>query len=93
MSSRWHDSQVVEYLSLLTIHVSEFALYLSYYFYSLYDEDGSLYLYSFICLSASSSSRMIALLLYHSIAPCTSKGDISASAICHLRRFAFSFNI
>ena len=27
------------------------------------------------------------LLCYHSIAPCTSKGDISASAISHLWRF------
>ena len=27
------------------------------------------------------------LLCYHSIAPCTSKGDISTSAICHLWRF------
>ena len=33
------------------------------------------------------------LLRYHSMAPCTSKGGISASAICHLWRFAFSFNI
>ena len=30
---------------------------------------------------------------YHSIAPYTSKGDISANAICHLWRFVFSFNI
>ena len=31
---------------------------------------------------------MAALMLcYHSIAPCTFKGDISASAICHLYRF------
>ena len=27
---------------------------------------------------------MIAILLYHSIALCTYKGDISASAICHV---------
>ena len=26
------------------------------------------------------------MLCYHSIAPCTSKGDIGASAICHLCR-------
>ena len=32
-------------------------------------------------------------LCYHSIAPCTSKGDISASAICYLERFVFSFSI
>ena len=32
------------------------------------------------------SSRMTTLLLYHSIAPCTSKDGISASAICHLWR-------
>ena len=45
---------------------------------------GWLYLYSFICWS----SRVgVFLLCYHSIAPCTSKGDISASAICHLWRF------
>ena len=37
---------------------------------------------------------MAALILcYHSIAPCTCKSDISASAICYLWRFAFSFNI
>ena len=36
---------------------------------------------------------MIALLLcYHFIAPCTSKGGISASAICHLWWFVFCFN-
>ena len=33
------------------------------------------------------------LLCYHSMAPCTSKGGISARAICYLWRFAFSFNI
>ena len=50
----------------------------------------SLFIYLFICWS----SRMTALLLcYHSIAPCTSKGGISASAICRLWRFVFSFNI
>ena len=37
---------------------------------------------------------MAALLLcYLSIAPCTCKDDISASAICRLQRFVFSFNI
>ena len=37
---------------------------------------------------------MTALLLCcQSIAPCTSKGGISASAICHLWRFVFIFNI
>ena len=37
---------------------------------------------------------MTALLLcYHSIAPCTSRGGISASAICHLWRFVSSFHI
>ena len=37
---------------------------------------------------------MTALLLrYHSIAPCLSKGGISASAICPLWGFVFSFNI
>ena len=35
---------------------------------------------------------MTALLLYHSIAQCTSKGVISGSAICYLR-FNFSSNI
>ena len=35
----------------------------------------------------------VLLLCYHSIAPCTSKGDISASAICHLWRFDFSFDV
>ena len=36
---------------------------------------------------------IVLLLCYQSIAPCTSKGGISASAICHLWRFVFSFNI
>ena len=37
---------------------------------------------------------MVALMLcYHSVAPCTCKGDISASAICHLYMCVFSFNI
>ena len=36
---------------------------------------------------------MTALLLYHSIAPCTSKGGISASAICHTWRFVIRFKI
>ena len=35
-------------------------------------------------LGICGSSRMIALLLYHSIAPCTSKRGISASSVCHL---------
>ena len=36
---------------------------------------------------------MTALLLcYHSIAPCTSRDGISASAICHLWGFVSSFN-
>ena len=46
--------------------------------------DVSLFIYLFICWS---SRVCVFLLCYHSIAPCTSKGDISASAICHLRRF------
>ena len=33
------------------------------------------------------------LFCYHSMAPCTSKGGISASAIYNLWRFAFGFNI
>ena len=33
------------------------------------------------------------LFCYHSMALCTSRGGISTSAICHLWRFAFSFNI
>ena len=50
----------------------------------------SLFIYLFICWS----NRMAALLLhYHSIAPCTSKCGISASAICHFWRFVFRFNI
>ena len=50
----------------------------------------SLFIYLFVCWS----SRMTDLLLcYHSIAPCTSKDCISASAICHLWRFVFHFNI
>ena len=37
---------------------------------------------------------MAALLLcYHCIAPCPSKGVISASDICRLSRFVFSYNI
>ena len=36
---------------------------------------------------------MTALMPYHSIAPCTSRGGISASAIYHLWRFVSSFNI
>ena len=37
---------------------------------------------------------MTALLLrYHSVAPYISKGGINVSAICHLWRFVFSFNI
>ena len=47
----------------------------------------SLFIYLFICWS----SRMTALLLCYSIAPCTFKGGISA--ISHLWRFVFSFNI
>ena len=51
---------------------------------------GCIFIYLFICWS----SRMTALLLcYHSIAPCTSKGGISASAIGHPWRFLFIFNI
>ena len=46
--------------------------------------DISLFIYLFICWS---SKVGVYLLCYHSIAPCTSKGDISASAICHLWRF------
>ena len=39
-----------------------------------------MYIYLFVyCWS----SRMTALFLYHSITPCTSKGDISASAIVY----------
>ena len=42
--------------------------------------DVSLFIYLFICWI----SRVgVFLLCYHSIAPCTSKGDISVSAICH----------
>ena len=33
------------------------------------------------------------LLCYHSIAPCTSEGGISASGICHFWRFVFNVNI
>ena len=37
---------------------------------------------------------MAALMLcYRSIAPCTCKDDIGASAICHLKGFAFRFNV
>ena len=36
---------------------------------------------------------MTALLLCYHIAPCTFKGGTSASEICHLWRFVFSFNI
>ena len=37
---------------------------------------------------------MAALMLcYYSIAPCTCKGDISVSAICHFYRIGFRFNI
>ena len=36
---------------------------------------------------------MTDLLLCYSIAPCTSKGCISTSDICHLWRFLFSFNM
>ena len=45
-----------------------------------------MYLYSFICLSAGAvqwESSFFAI----TIAPCTSKGDISASDICHLWMF------
>ena len=43
-----------------------------------------LFIYLFICWS----NGMVALLLcYHFIALCTSKGDISASAICFLWKF------
>ena len=50
----------------------------------------SLFIYLFICWS----SRMTALLLCcHSVAPCSSKGGISASAICQLWRFVFRSNI
>ena len=49
-----------------------------------------IFIYFFMCWS----SRMIALLLCcHSVAPCTSKGGISVSAICHLWRVVFSFNM
>ena len=41
--------------------------------------DVSLFIYLFICYS----NRRTALLLYHSIALCASKGGISASVICH----------
>ena len=40
----------------------------------------SLFIYLFICWS---SGVEVFLLCYHSIAPCTSKSNISASAICH----------
>ena len=44
-----------------------------------------IHLFVYICWS----SRTVALMLcYHSIAPSTCKGDISASAICHLQRFS-----
>ena len=46
--------------------------------------DVSLFIYLFICWS----SRVgVFLLCYQSIVPCTSKGDSSACAICHLWRF------
>ena len=50
------------------------------------DRGGWVYLYSFICLSAG-VVEWKSLLCYDSIASCTSKGDISASAICHFWRF------
>ena len=37
-----------------------------------------MYFYSFICLSAGAVERVL-LLCYHSIAPCTSKFDLSIS--------------
>ena len=50
----------------------------------------SLFIYLFIYWR----NRMTTLLLcYHSIAPCSSKGGISTSAIGHLWRFVFSFSI
>ena len=37
---------------------------------------------------------MAALMLCcNSVAPCTCKGEVSASAICYLWKFVFSFNI
>ena len=49
-----------------------------------------LFMYLIICWNC----RMAALMLcYYSMAPCTCKGDISVSAICHLYRFGFRFNI
>ena len=48
----------------------------------------SLFIYLFICWG---SEVGVFLLCCHSIAPCTSQGDISASAICHLWRFIFSY--
>ena len=44
----------------------------------------SLFIYLFFCWS---SGVGVFLICYHSIAPCTSEGEISASAICHLWSF------
>ena len=48
---------------------------------------GCIFIYLLICWS---SRVRVFLLCYHSIAPCTFKGNISASAICHLWRFILS---
>ena len=61
--------------------------YINKHLYILYNTgwlDVSLFIYFFICWI----SRVgVSLFSYHSIAPCTSKGDVSASAICHLWGF------
>ena len=46
--------------------------------------DASLFIYLLICWNIR---VRVFLICYHSIASCTSKCDISASAICHLWRF------
>ena len=48
---------------------------------------GWVYLHSFIYFIFWSSRVGAFLLCYDSIVPCTSEGDISANAICHLWRF------
>ena len=50
-------------------------------------EGSWMYFYLFICLSARAVEWESSWNCYHSIAPCTSKSDISSSAICHLWRF------